>query len=112
MKVYEPRHPGAPITFANTKPVVIADHIGRLQGPDHGRHTLPPHLDWTPTPTYDLDHHPDARTMYETVLREARQDDDLTILNARLLQTLWDTLNLTEFVRTSWERQHPELVAA
>ena len=48
--------------------------------------------------------------MYETVLREAKAEDDLSrFLDRGLLVRTWSSLRLPDFVRESWERRFPQL---
>ena len=52
------------------------------------------------------------RWLYQTVLREASQPDDLTsYLNGDTLVTLWPDLRLPKGIRRAWEEHHPSLRA-
>ena len=110
MKVYRPVGAGGVVLYENTRPVFILDDLADLAGPDHGVVELPLHLDWTSAPRYDIDRPARLRTMYATVLREAKSEDDLrTYLSRRILVREWKLLHLPGFVREVWEAQHPEL---
>lgn len=108
MKTYMPAA-GRP-HFGNTKPVVVVDDLSQMHGPSTGVVTLPVHLDWTPSSTYDLSVPARVRTLYATALREATSDEQLAeYLNADLLRRHWAELRLGPFVRKTWEQAHPEL---
>lgn len=110
MKTYLPVEPGARRSFRNTRPVYVVDNLRDLNGPRSGNVTLPLHLDWTPSATYDFADPRRVRTMYATVLREAAHEGDLTAyLNSDVLVAIWGSLNISAFVRASWETAHPEL---
>ncbi len=110
MKIYKPVGPAGICTFENTKPVFVADSLDDLRGPTAGSVTLPLHLDWTPSSTYDLSADVRVCTMYATVLREAKAEDDLArFLNRELLVRMWSSLRLPDFIRESWERRFPPL---
>ena len=97
-------------TGRDLMPVCVVEDLADLRGPTSGQVTLPIRLDWSPRPTYDLDDPLDARSMYETVLREAFHESDLTdFLNIALLKQLWAGLVIPVKVRTAWEQVHPEL---
>lgn len=113
MKVYPPVPEGAVPDFTHTRPVVIPESLEELRGPQSGMVKLPLHLDWTPSNTYDLSDPGQVRTMYATVLREAKEEDDLlTHLNEQLLRQHWSALRLPRFTRNVWESQHPTLPLA
>jgi len=72
VKIYKPVGPSGIRSFENTKPVFVPDSLDDLRGPTAGRVTLPLHIDWTPSNTYDLSDAVNTCTMYATVLREAK----------------------------------------
>lgn len=78
-----------------------------------GMVVLPLTIDWSPTRTYDLDGEADRRVLYERVLRESADTDELAeLLDAELLTELWPSLWLPREVRSRWERRFPELADA
>jgi hypothetical protein len=108
--VYEPVGAGQPVRRHNTVPVVAVEDLARLHGPRAGMARLPLHLDWGPSPVYDLADPIRVRTMYETVLREAASEADLAEhLNPQTLLDVWPELRLPPFLREVWERAHPAL---
>ncbi len=110
MKIYKPVGPSGICSFENTKPVFVPDSLNDLRGPTAGSVTLPLHLDWTPSNTYDLGDEARVCTMYATVLREAKSEDDLSrSLDRELLVRAWSSLRLPDFIRESWERRFPQL---
>jgi hypothetical protein len=93
--------------------LVIAD-LGELRGPAAGVVELPHRMLWLPPQDrrFDLADDYDRCRMYEIVLREAVQYNELrTLLNAGVLAREWPELLLPRGVRTAWQRRHPELAA-
>ncbi len=94
------------------RPITVADDLTRLQGPAGGEVRLLLALDWTPRESYNLDDEQDRRSMYEVLIREARDESHLEqYLNEALLREIWGSLFLPKLVREEWEAQHPSLVA-
>ena len=93
---------------------LVAASLADLAGPAHGVVELPLRLFWSaPDRTFDLDQPSMLRALYETVLREASRQVDLTsYLNGEILVAVWPDLFLPKGVRRAWEDQHPELRAA
>lgn len=88
------------------------ESLDELRGPRHGIVELPLHLDWSTTNSYDLTDTMRTRTMYSTVLREAKDPEDLrALLNADVLRRSWGDLRLPAAVRAAWESAHPELAS-
>jgi hypothetical protein len=93
-----------------SRPVVVVDDLTRLHGPSAGVVTLPITLNWTPRTHYDLRSEAAQRSLYEVVLREAHNEEEVeTYLNPDLLRHLWNRLTLPRAVREFWEAQHPAL---
>ncbi len=89
----------------------VPDSLDDLRGPTAGSVTLPLRIDWTPSNTYDLGDAVSTCTMYETVLREAKAEDDLVrFLDRGWLVRTWSSLRLPDFIRESWERRFPQLL--
>jgi len=92
-------------------PFYVPDDLDALRGPDSGTFTLPLSLDWTPASSYDLSNPRRVKTMYQTVIREAKRPADVEkCLNRDLLVHLWRDLFIPDFIRDAWEQAHPELV--
>ncbi|GAB7048520.1 hypothetical protein [Catenuloplanes indicus] len=92
------------------KPIVTADSLADLHGPAAGAIMLPPHLDWSGAPEYDLDDPARLVDYYRTVLIEATKPADLhDYLDRATLFRLWPTLWLSPEIRSTWEQRFPEL---
>jgi hypothetical protein len=93
--------------------LVITD-LASLRGPVQGTITLPLRLFWSPAgQAFDLDNPFMLRSMYETVLQEAVDPEELTTyLNGGKLIAMWPELYLPKGVRRAWEEHHPVLRAA
>jgi hypothetical protein len=94
--------------------VIVVTDLADLCGPAHGTVTLPLWLYWSGTsPAFDLDEPFMRRWLYEIVLREAGNSEDLTsYLDAGTLIALWPQLYLPRGVRQAWEELHPALRTA
>lgn len=93
-----------------TRPYVAAGSLDELRGPTRGTFTLPRRLDWGPRRPFDLANDRHMVIMYETVLNEARNVDDVRdFINGRVLVRLWPRLTLPSDVRGLWEDRIPEL---
>ena len=93
---------------------VVAASLADLRGPAEGTVELPIWLFWSnPDHTFDLGDKDMRRWLYQTVLREARQPEDLVAyLDGDTLVALWPELFLPPGVRQAWEDKHPVLGAA
>ena len=92
---------------------LVAADLADLHGPTSGQVELPLRLFWYPDRTFDLDAPGMLDWMYQTVLREATQPDDLTaFLDGDTLVARWPELFLPRGVRAAWEDRHPALRAA
>jgi len=101
-----------PLSVYDAMPVILPDSLDDLQGPVDGVVTLPRHLDWSPSRTYDFSDPLRVRTFYRTVLREAATMSDLTMwVNRSRLKSVWPDLVLPDRVRTAWELAFPELAS-
>ena len=99
--------------YVDQRPYVVADSLDELDGPVTGTVLLDSRLDWSGHAQYDLDNHRRLASLYETVLREASSQDDLTRwLNATLLVELWAGLVLPPHLRRAWETRFPALASA
>jgi len=93
---------------------VVVPSLADLRGPAAGTVALPIWLFWgNPDHTFDLADKDMRRWLYQTVLREAGQPEDLaTYLDGDTLVALWPELFLPPGVRQAWEDEHPALRAA
>ncbi len=93
---------------------VVAASLADLRGPAEGTVELPIWLFWSnPDHTFDLGDKDMRRWLYQTVLREAGQPEDLVAyLDGDTLVALWPELFLPPGVRQAWEDKHPVLRAA
>jgi hypothetical protein len=92
---------------------LVIDDLAALRGPAAGEVVLPLRLYWSPAGrVFDLGDPYSLRTMYEVVLQEAIQAEELaSYLNAATLAALWPELHLPKGVRRGWEERHPRLRA-
>jgi hypothetical protein len=90
-------------------PARLAD----LTGPTSGVVELPITIDWGPRRRYDLGTDADRRIVYERVLREAGDAEEVgRYVNGAILVEVWSRLWLPQRVRVAWERRFPELTHA
>jgi excisionase family DNA binding protein len=90
-------------------PARLAD----LTGPTSGVVELPITIDWGPRRRYDLGTDADRRIVYERVLREAGDAEEVgRYVNGAILVEVWSRLWLPQRVRLSWEERFPELTHA
>jgi DNA invertase Pin-like site-specific DNA recombinase len=107
------RPPADYVPYGERRPVLVADSLAELTGPTAGVVELPKHLDWSGSPSYNLDTPGRLAELYKTVLAEATRVDDLrTWLDGERLLQLWAELWLPPKVRRLWEERFPELAAA
>ena len=98
------------VLYSERRPYVAADSLDELVGPTTGLVELPLRLDWSEQGTYNLDEPRELNLMYEVVLREAMDVQDLRrYLNGPVLREMWCRLFLPQRVRDLWERRFPEL---
>jgi hypothetical protein len=91
---------------------LVAPELARLHGPTSGWVQLPHRLVWLPPQDrrFNLDDAYDLLRLYEIVLREAVQLEELASwLDAATLHRLWPELYLPRGVRRAWELRHPGL---
>jgi hypothetical protein len=94
--------------------VIVVTDLASLRGPSRGTVELPLRLYWSgPSPAFDLADPDMRRWLYQIVLREASQPEDLTgYLDRDTLIALWPELHLPRGVRQAWQEHHPQLAAA
>lgn len=90
--------------------VVVRD-LASLRGPAQGTVVLPLRLYWSPPGrVFDLGKPHSLRALYQFVLGESDNADDLTDhLNPGLFTTVWPDLFLPKGIRRAWEEHHPGL---
>jgi hypothetical protein len=97
-------------TYAENRPYLLPETLGELVGPVSGVVRLPLRMDWSERAEFHLDDSAERNVMYERVIREATQVDDLrSYLNEAVLQQVWRRLFLPARVRLSWEERFPDL---
>ena len=97
-------------TYAENRPYLLPDTLGELAGPVTGAIQLPLRLDWSERAVFHLDNPAERNVMYERVIREATQADDLrSYLNEAVLRQVWRLLFLPQEVRQRWEERFPDL---
>ena len=97
-------------TYAENRPYVLPRTLGELAGPVTGTVQLPLRLDWSERAVFHLDDPAERNVMYERVIREATEADDLnSYLNEAVLRRVWRRLFLPQSVRRSWEQRFPDL---
>ncbi len=99
-------------SYSERRPYAVAENLDALTGPTTGTITLPHRIDWSGSPTHDLDNPGMLRSVYQTILTEAfRQEDLNNFLNRAALIRLWPDMFLPAKVRRLWEERFPELAA-
>jgi excisionase family DNA binding protein len=84
-----------------------------LTGPTSGVVELPITIDWGPRRHYDLGADADRRIVYERVLREAAEAEEVChYVNGAILVEEWPRVWLPQRVRRAWEQRFPELTHA
>lgn len=97
------------VRYADVVPYEVPSSLDALQGPASGVVTLPLHVWWGPSPTFNLDHRNDVLAAYRTIVREGRAIDQEALLNRELLMQVWSELRLPARCRSTWETAFPEL---
>lgn len=98
------------VLYADHRPYVVSDSLEELSGPVAGVVELPLHLDWFEQGRYDLTDVRELGVMYERVLREAQDVEDLRRFpNGGMLRRVWHGLFLPRRVRDLWEARFPDL---
>ncbi|GAA5127626.1 hypothetical protein [Haloechinothrix salitolerans] len=101
------------VLYSEQRPYLVADSLDELVGPTVGLVELPLRLDWSEQGTYNLDEPCELNLMYEVVLSEAMDVQDLRrYLNGPMLPVVWRRLFLPQRVRELWEVRFPELADA
>lgn len=86
------------------------EKLSDLAGPTTGLVDLPITIDWGPKRLYDLGEDADRRILYERVLREAADTEEVgRFVNGSMLVEIWSRLWLPARVRQRWEGRFSEL---
>lgn len=102
----------APYQARPGRRVLVIDDLADLRGPTAGIVELPLRMFWYPNRAFNLEEPGMLRWLYQIVLREASQPDDLTrYLNGDTLVTLWPDMRLPKGIRRAWEEHHASLRA-
>jgi hypothetical protein len=93
------------------RPVVVAESLAALRGPDSGVVELPQRLCRSGGQrVFDMSDTDQVLDMYELLLEHARAQADLAeYANGELLGRLWSEPFLPPRIRKSWEDVHPLL---
>ncbi|MBT2227959.1 hypothetical protein [Nonomuraea sp. NEAU-A123] len=100
---------GAPFSYVDIRPYVVAESLDELRGPVHGVVTLPHELEWSGRRRFDLDDPYDLGAFYKIVLEEGRQEHLRALLNGETLRHHWSEFLPARRVRALWEKRFPEL---
>ncbi|MGE5828232.1 MAG: hypothetical protein ACM30G_07685 [Micromonosporaceae bacterium] len=96
--------------YTDQRPYAVAESLDDLGGPTQGTVILDRRLDWSGHGRYDLTNPRRLASMYETVLREATNSEDLARwLDGATLVRLWPELVLPPQVRQLWQHRFPQL---
>ncbi|MFY1632502.1 hypothetical protein ACN27F_04310 [Solwaraspora sp. WMMB335] len=99
--------------YEDGRPYTVPGSLEELTGPTKGVVELPLHLDWSEQGRYDLSDARQRNLMYERVIRESTQVEDLrTYLHGPTLRRVWHQLWLPRRVRWLWESRFQTLVGA
>jgi DNA invertase Pin-like site-specific DNA recombinase len=102
----------APYQARPGRRVLVIDDLADLRGPTEGSVELPLRMFWYSNRVFNLEEPGTLRWLYQIVLREASQPDDLTrYLNGDILATLWPDMRLPKGIRRAWEEHHASLRA-
>lgn len=99
-------------TFQALHEYDVPASLDDLAGPLTGLVRLPPHIDTSPDPTYDLADEQRWWEYYSRVVRDGSAADHDRFLNRDRLVGLWPSLNLPDRCRQAWEGAFPQLRAA
>jgi hypothetical protein len=92
------------ILYEDGRPYTVPETLEELTGPTTGVIELPVRLDWSEQGRYDLADPKQLRLMYERVIRESMNVDDLrAYLDGATLRPVWRQLWLLRKVRRLWE---------
>ena len=88
---------------------VVPASLFDLQGPSTGPVTLPARLRSGPQRTFDLDAPGQVHSAYQTVIQRGSLQDQVRLLNERVLTHAWPALILPVRCRDLWEAKFPGL---
>lgn len=97
-------------SYADQRPYVVIENLDDLRGPTSGTVDLDRRLHWSGMAAFNLDNPKRLASLYETVLREASNTDDLAHwLDGPTLVRVWPVLVLPPQLRAVWESRHGQL---
>lgn len=99
------------VLYSDVVPYEVPSSLAALRGPSTGVLSLPLHVWWGSSPTFDLDDRTDVLMAYRAVVREGRATDQEALLDRQLLLDVWPDLRLPARCRSTWENDFPELRA-
>ncbi|MFI7026615.1 hypothetical protein ACIBMZ_28255 [Micromonospora sp. NPDC049900] len=113
MQAVSPTTSGVAFLARPGRPTLVTGTLTELRGPTRGVVELPVRLMWCADRAFDLADHDQLLWMYENVLRETTNVDDLrSLVDGRILRRVWRQLNLPRGVRLAWETRHRSLRSA
>jgi hypothetical protein len=96
--------------YEDGRPYTVPHSLEELTGPTEGVVELPMRLDWSEQGRYDLSDPRERNLMYERVIRESMQVEDLrAYLHGPTLRRVWHQLWLPRKVRGLWEARFQAL---
>jgi hypothetical protein len=99
--------------YEDGRPYTVPESLEELTGPTAGVVELPLRLDWSEQGRYDLSDPRQRNLMYEVVIRESMQVEDLrAFIHGPTLARVWRRLWLPRKVRSLWESRIPSLLRA
>ena len=99
--------------YEDGRPYTVPESLEELTGPTTGVVELPTRLDWSEQGRYDLSDPRQRNLMYEVVIRESMQVEDLrAFIDGATLARVWRRLWLPRKVRDLWESRFPGLPGA
>ncbi|NES16947.1 MULTISPECIES: hypothetical protein [Micromonospora] len=87
--------------------------LDQLQGPDHGRVSLPVRLAWSGPTEFNVTDPGQRLTLYRTLMDCGQRDDIVRYVNPTLLRRDWPRIRrlTARRVVALWERRMPDLAA-
>ncbi|MEV0805141.1 hypothetical protein [Micromonospora sp. NPDC050200] len=91
----------------------IPASLALLNGPEHGRVSLPVRLAWSGLSEFDVADPRERLTLYRTLMDCGQREDIIRYVNAALLRRDWPRIRRLTARRliALWERRLPELAA-
>jgi hypothetical protein len=96
-------------SYADHLPYDTPESLDELQGPTSGKVRVPPPIDTSLDPTYELSDPGQLRWLYTRVLREGNVAQQREYIDGKTLSRLWGELELPARCRAIWEAKFPML---